>query len=143
MVDLYKVLIKLFKTHSKTAHIEFSKIGLTKGQPKVLNFLVMNNGCIQKDIAESCNIEPATVTSLLSNMEKMDLIYRSQNCENRRILNVFITDKGVEAQKQVSKVFNDLDELCFKDFTEAEKIEAIKLLNKIQKNLDGKENKNA
>jgi DNA-binding MarR family transcriptional regulator len=140
MEKLHKVIIKLFKTHRKTALAEFCKIGLTQGQPKVLDFLVLNNGCIQKDIAENCRIEPATVTSLLANMEKNALVYRTQNSENRRILNVFLTDKGITMQKQVTKIFNALDELCFKDFSEQEKTDAINLLIRIQNNLDGKEN---
>ena len=142
-MELHKVLRKFFKTHRSLLDKEFYKIGLTKGQPKVLDFLVMNNGCIQRDIAESCNIEPATVTSLLSNMEKNGLIYRSQNNENRRILNVFLTEKGIEAQKQVSKIFGAMDELCFKGFSEKEKGDALKIIERIQNNLDGKENDHA
>jgi DNA-binding MarR family transcriptional regulator len=140
MQKLHKVIIRLSKAHRKAAHIEFSKIGLTQGQPKVLDFLVLNNGCIQKDIAENCKIEPATVTSLLANMEKSELVYRTQNSDNRRILNVFLTDKGFAAQKQVTKIFCALDELCFKDFSDKEKNEAINLFTRIQNNLDGKEN---
>lgn len=143
MQELHKVLIKLFKTHLKTTNAEFRKVGLTRGQPKVLDFVVINNGCIQKDIAENCSIQAATVTSLLANMEKIGLIYRKKNDENRRILNVFITEKGIEAQKQVKKIFDDSGKICFKHFSEQEKIEAVKLLTKIQKNLDGKEKDNA
>lgn len=136
MKELHKVLLKLINSHRRTAHREFNRVGLSKGQPKILDFLVLNNGCIQKDIADNCHIEPATVTSLLANMEKKELIYRRQNSENRRILNVFITEKGIEAQKQVIKIFSGLDELCFKGFSEDEKIATVELLTKIQKNLD-------
>lgn len=143
MKELHKVLIKLINSHRRTAHREFNEVGLSKGQPKILDFLVLNNGCIQKDIADNCHIEPATVTSLLANMEKKELVYRSQNSENRRILNVFLTDKGIEAQKKVIKIFNGLDELCFKGFSEDEKTQTIELLNRIQNNLDEGEKGNA
>lgn len=143
MKELHKAIIKLSKTHRKLAFREFAKIDLTEGQPKILSFLAKNNGCIQKDIADNCRIKPATVTSVLSNMEKAGLIYRSQNNENRRILNVFLTDKGVKAQKQVGIIFNKLDDLCFKGFSEEEKLQAIELLDRIQSNLDGKEDDNA
>lgn len=138
MQELHKVLINLFRTHRKIVHIEFNKVGLTQGQPKVLDFVASNSGCIQKDIAENCRIEPATVSSLLSLMEKKELLYRSQNSENRRILNVFLTDKGIEAQKQVTEVFNNIDDICFKDFSPEEKMEALRLFTKIQNNLNEK-----
>ena len=142
MNDLQKVLFKLFKTHRRTVKYELRKIGLSEGEPKILNFLVKNNGCIQREIAEECKIKPATVTNILATMEQENLIYRSQNSENRRILNVFITDSGIVAQKKLSKIFNYLDELCFHDFSEEEKIATIKLLNNIQNNLERQEKDN-
>lgn len=136
MEEFHKVLFKLKGTHHNIAWKHFVKFGLTKGQPKILDYLVLNNGCIQKDIADYCCINPATVTSVLSNMEKSGLICRKQNADNRRILNVFLTEKGFEQQRKVQEVFGQLNELCFNGFTEEEKEETIRLLNKIQNNLD-------
>jgi DNA-binding MarR family transcriptional regulator len=139
MDTLQKVLINLLKTHRNRIKSEFSKIGLSEGQPKILNYLMKNNGCIQREIAENCKIKSATVTSVLSIMEKKELIYRNQNDENRQILNVFITDSGILAQKEVIKIFNYLDELCFHNFSKEEKATTIRLLNGIQNNLDSDE----
>ena len=36
--------------------------GLTLGQPKILDYLKDHNGCVQKDIAAGCHIEPASIT---------------------------------------------------------------------------------
>lgn len=132
---LHMTLIRLNKTHRRRTHEEFSKIGLTIGQPKILDFLSENSGCIQKELSESCNIEPATVTSILANMEKAELIYRAQNSKDRRILNVFITEKGKDAQREVEKIFNLIDEECFKGFSEAERIQAINILNRLYVNI--------
>lgn len=140
MEQLHKIIIKLSKAHRKAAHVEFCKVGLSEGQPKILNFLIENDGCIQRDIAENCRIKPATVTSILAIMEKKELIYRNQNPNNRRILNVFLTEKGIEAQRQVGKIFSELDEICFRGFSEEEKIEAINLLLRIKDNIVGKDN---
>lgn len=138
MDDLHKVLIRLFKIYRRRAKCELSKIGLSQGQPQILNFLIKNNGCIQREIAENCKIEASSVTSILLTMEKKELIYRSSNSENRRILNVFITDIGISSQKKISKIFNHLDELCFDNFSEEEKIISIKLLNSMENNLEMK-----
>ena len=43
-------------------------------------------------------------------MEKEELIYRERNTKDKRILNVFLTEKGIEAQKKVEKVFLELYE---------------------------------
>jgi len=79
--------------------VEFSKVGITEGQPKILDLLSVDDGCIQREITNNCNIEPATVTSLLCIMEKTELIYRKQDPKDKRVLKVFLTEKGKMAQK--------------------------------------------
>lgn len=132
---LHMTLIRLSKTHRRRAHAEFSKVGITGGQPKILDFLSVNDGCIQREIANNCDIEPATVTSILGIMEKSELIYRNQDPKDKRVLNVFLTDKGKTAQKEVERVFNLIDKECFKGFSEEEKSETINLLNRLYKNM--------
>ena len=68
-------------------------------------------------------------------MEKEELIYRERNPKDKRILNVFLTEKGIEAQKKVEKVFLELDEICFDGFSEEERIDAINTLNRLYENL--------
>ena len=68
-------------------------------------------------------------------MEKEELTYRERNPKDKRILNVFLTEKGIEAQKKVEKVFLELDEICFDGFSEKERIDAINTLNRLYENL--------
>lgn len=132
---LHMTLIRLSKTHRRKAHAEFSKLGITQGQPKILDFLSVNDGCIQREIANNCNIEPATVTSILSIMEKAELIYRNQDPKDKRVLKVFLTEKGKIAQKEVEKIFNLIDMECFEGFSEEEKDQTIKILNRLYENM--------
>ena len=132
---LHGSLIRLNKIHRKMAKREFQKVDLTEGKPRLLDFIISNPGCSQREIASCCKIEPATATSILSSMEKEKLIYRERNTKDKRILNVFLTEKGIEAQKKVEKVFLELDEICFDGFSEKERIEAINTLNRLYENL--------
>lgn len=139
---LHMALINLITSHRRKIRTEFNKVGLTQGQPKILDFLFENDGCIQREIAQNCKIEPATVTSLLTNMEKREFIYRIKNSENRRILNVFLTDKGKKAQIEVARTFYSIDNQCFKGFSEKEKIQTVEFLNRLCENLVRDENNN-
>lgn len=132
---LHGSLIRLSKIHKKIAQKKFQQVDLTEGKPRLLNFIVNNPGCSQREIASCCKIEPATATSILSSMEKEELIYRERNPKDKRILNVFLTQKGIEVQKNVEKVFSKLDEICFEGFSEEEKVEAINILNRLYENL--------
>lgn len=78
---------------------------LTAGQPKVLDFLGKHNGCIQKSIATGCQIEPATLTGILSRMEEKKLIIRQTKDGNKRSLYVYLTDEGKRLQEIVNDTF--------------------------------------
>ena len=132
---LHGSLMRLNKMHRKMAKTEFQKVNLTEGKPKILDFIINNPGCSQREIATCCKIEPATATSILSAMEKEELIYRERNPKDKRILNVFLTKKGIDAQGKVEKVFLELDEICFDGFSDEERNNAINVLNKLYENL--------
>ncbi len=133
---LHTILRKVMKSHRRYAHNKFLNVGLSEGKPKILDFLFYNPGCSQRELAKRCKIEPATVTSILVGMEKEELIYRERNPKDKRILNVYLTNKGREAQKIVDKIFIDLDNKCFEGFSSEEIDQTMYLLNKIYKNIE-------
>ena len=80
---------------------ELSQSGLTAGQPKVLDYLGLHDGSMQKHIAAGCQIDPATLTGLLGRMEEKGLIERRSQNGDRRSLYVYLTEAGWEKQKLV------------------------------------------
>ena len=84
--------------------------GLTAGQPKVLNYLGLHNGSVQKNIALGCQIDPATLTGLLGRMEEKGLIERRSQDGDRRSLCVYLTEEGWEKQKLVRSTMELLEE---------------------------------
>ena len=89
---------------------ELSKAGLTAGQPKVLDYLGLHDGSIQKHIAAGCQIDPATLTGVLGRMEEKGLIERRSLNGDRRSLYVYLTAEGWEKQKLVRSVLERLGE---------------------------------
>lgn len=88
---------------------ELSKAGLTAGQPKVLDYLGLHDGSIQKHIAAGCQIDPATLTGLLGRMEEKGLIERRSQDGDRRSLYVYLTAEGWEKQKLVRSVLTRME----------------------------------
>ena len=140
---LHRAIINVTKLHRKMANSHFEELGITSGQPKLLDFLAEHDGCIQRELANHCHIEPATVTSILSSMEKAGLIERRQNPNDKRILNVFLTNKGRETQKSVFRVFQDLDRQCLTGFSEEEEKALMSYLSRVYENLYRKDEEHA
>ena len=94
----------------KRLYEELADTKLTTGQPKPLEFLAGREGCQQKEIAQACLIEPATVTSLLLHMEQAGLVVRREENGNRRSLFVYLTDEGramaARSKEGVQRVIN-------------------------------------
>ena len=88
---------------------EAAAIGLSPGQPKILECLMDCGEMNQKAIAACCEIEQATVGSILLRMEQSGLVRRTQRAGNRRSLYVSLTPKGEELGTQMAEIFRQAD----------------------------------
>lgn len=111
------------------------KYNLTVGQPKILDFLLEHDGIEQKEIAQGCHIEPATLTSLLNRMEKNDLIERRTLNGNRRSFYIFLTENGRKKACIVKQIFEDIEKKIFHGFSDEERFLLMKLLLKVYENM--------
>ena len=115
------------------------QIGLTSGQPKVLEYLSFHNGSMQKDIAHGCQIDPATLTGILERMEEKGFVERRIMNGNRRSSYVFLTEKGRENSEKVEDVFLEIETEVFKGIDENEKTQFMNVFSKICANMMDKE----
>ena len=108
---------------------------LTLGQPKVIDYLRDNDGSVQKDIANACCIEPASLTVVLNLMERQGLIEKRMCNNNRKNLHIYLTDKGRELSDRIEEEFLEVEKIMTEDFTKKEKEMFLASLEKVRKNL--------
>ncbi len=128
-----------------TDHLLFQKAllagiretGLTLGQPKVLDYLLTHDGAIQREIAEACHIEPATITSLLAGMEKKGLIVRQNQQGNRRSLFVYLTENGKKMAMEVDRAFQCIEKQALTGFDQEEAAALADFLARVNENMKG------
>ena len=123
---------------NKRLYAALQGTGLSSGQPKVLEDLSRNDGSVQKEIAAGCQIEPATVTSLLPRMEAAGLIERRSENGNRRSLYVYLTDKGRDRAAQIEDAFKALEREAFEGIPETEREAFMTAFCRIYENLSRK-----
>ncbi|MFA9465266.1 MAG: MarR family winged helix-turn-helix transcriptional regulator [Velocimicrobium sp.] len=110
-------------------------LGLTPGQPKVLDFLCLHDGSMQKDIAFGCQIESATLTGILKSMEKKGMVERRIKNDNYRSSYVYLTEIGREKGEKVTEIFLEIEEKVFKGIEEDEKEQFMDVFYKICSNM--------
>ena len=137
--SLHYLLMADHLIFNKNPLLRIKNSELTPGQPKVLDYLIYHDGAVQKDIAESCHIEPATITSVLAGMEKSGLIMRKNPNGNRRSLYVYLTEKGELLAEQTEKYFEEIERKALNGFDENEIDTLISLLIRINNNMHGNE----
>lgn len=134
-MSYHKLMMENNTMYTKKVFDNVADRKLSKGQPKILEYLYENDGAVQKDIAKFCFIEQATVTSILTRMEKNELIIRKVDPDNRRFQFVYLTEKGKVEAKFVIESFAKLENNALKDFTDEEKMQFVNFLNRVNKNL--------
>ena len=94
MPSLHHLWMKTCLRMKRLVSAQAAPLGLSPGQPKIPEFLAQHGEHEQKGIADYCEIEPATVGSILLRMETAGLVTRRNRPDNRRSLYVSLTPKG-------------------------------------------------
>lgn len=108
-----------------------AELGLSPGQPKILEYLRFHGTQNQRSIAGYCRIEPATVGSILSRMEEAGLVERCQKAGDRRALYVSLTPAGEAAAEAMAAVFDRADAQAASLLTAEEAAQLTALLEKV------------
>ncbi|MCT8975207.1 MarR family transcriptional regulator [Clostridium sp. CX1] len=134
--SLYMIFLEIIKLHYHRTHLLLDKVGVYPGQPPMLYALHRKNGQSQRELAEKLKIKPATITVMLSRMEKAGLVERKQDPDDQRISRVYLTDQGKEVWTEVSEVVKIINNDCFNNFTSEEQILLRRLLMQVRDNLN-------
>ncbi len=118
------------------------KVGLEYGisgmQAKILGFIYINSSnkdIFQKTIEEEFDIRRSSVTSVLTLMEKNELIKRVSVSEDARLKKIILTDKGIEVNKLVYKEIIEIEKTISNVLGEEELDMFISNLDKLIKNI--------
>lgn len=139
MDSFHHWLMKLHLTFGKNVFASAQKMGLTSGQPKILEFLDEVGSAEQKTIAQFCEIEPATVGGILHRMEESGLVTRTREKNNRRSIVVKLTDKGKQIAEEIQHQFDKWEEIALEGFDEEQRKMFRDWLKKCYNNLQNNE----
>lgn len=135
MDALVSIFTDTSRLHHRYHHTIFESFNLHRGQSPLLNKLAESGGINQKELANRMNISPATLTRMVQNMEKNDLVIRHTDSNDQRKTIIRLTDKGIRVRSQIQKKMAVIDNKIFKKFTQDEKDILKDMLLRIQAQL--------
>ena len=83
-----------------------NNIALTKEQWTILGVLWQDDGCSQQTLADKTYRDKPSITRLIDNLEKEDLVERRPHAKDRRLNLIFLTSKGSQIKKRVIEIAN-------------------------------------
>lgn len=137
MNSLHHLWMKTYLQLNRMVLDRAAALGLSPGQPKILEFLSAQGEHEQKAIADYCEIEPATVGSILTRMEAAGLVTRRNRPGNRRSLYVSLTPRGQELAGALNGVFAEAEAQITAGLTAEERQTLTGLLEKCLQNGKG------
>ena len=115
--------------------LEKDKRGAT--QDLALYHISQHMGLSQKDLVDKLGIKPASVSSIVNQMESDELLIRVQDEKDARKFKLLLTDKGQSLVPDVISSWKKIQDEVTKGFTEEEKAVLIRLLKQLDQNLEG------
>ena len=106
-------------------------------QGRILYILWQGDGLTISQISAQTSLANTTLTSMLDRMEQSRLIVRSPSPTDRRALLIHLTDKAKSLQQDYDRISQQMNELYYLGFTEAEILQFEGYLTRVLNNLQG------
>jgi len=104
---------------------------MMNGKGRLLSVLRQKDGLTQRELCEELDIRPSSVGELVRKLEASGLVMRQNNADDRRVMNVYLSESGREFVDKTSVVQTEMRANLFKDISEEEKEVFAQVLQKM------------
>jgi MarR family transcriptional regulator, transcriptional regulator for hemolysin len=115
-------------------------LGLTRSQWWVLNHLFRNDGATQSELAETLEVEKATLGRLLDRLEQKGWVRREGDANDRRAKRVFLTEEVEPALKAMRAAASEVRRDALTGLSGDEQERFVDMLLAIKANLSRPDN---
>lgn len=102
------------------------------GQKRILMMLAEQGELTQRELTERLGVRPGSASEILAKLENAGLIARTQNEEDRRTVNVSLTEAGSALAAESAEKRSGLSEEMFSCLSDGEKETLLSLLEKLR-----------
>ena len=123
---------RIFEKMTRDSGVE----AFSGAQGRILYVLWENGVMSISEICKTTSLANSTMTAMLDQMEKNELITRRRSTANRRLILVSLTEKARQYQKKYDEICERMTRLTYEGFTEEEIQLYENMLYRIKKNLE-------
>lgn len=108
---------------------------ITREQFNILLLLSLSGGLYQTQIANILGKDRPNITRMIDVIETKGFIRREKDANNRRILKVYLTEKGLEKVQNIKPLKERMDRVQYKGMSTEEIDTLVTLLRRVRKNI--------
>lgn len=123
------------RLHYSCFHSYIASEGLLPGQPRMLLYISHNQGATQKDLSDLLKVKPASTTIMIQNLEREGLVEKRADDNDMRKSRIYLSEKGAEAIEKVERMMENIERICFGNFSYEEQQQFKAFLDKMEQNL--------
>ena len=110
--------------------------GVSIGMWYFLRVLWQEDGISQRELSQRVGMMEPTTASALNNMERKGFVRRLRNRTDRRVVNVFLTERGCALRRELLPLAADVNDIAVRGLSVDELGRLRALLGKLQSGLD-------
>jgi len=130
---------KYISSISKYIHRYINKradnYNLNTHQLHILQILYNNEGISQNGLVERVRTNKISISKSLDGLLEEGYIEKRKNEKDKRIKNIYLTEKGHRIRTQIKNILKDVTEVLTNNFSKEEDIVIRKLLKKMSDNI--------
>ena len=113
----------------------FSRHGVHEGQQYVLQCLWEEDGLTPGDLARRLGLATPTVTRTATRMEAAGLLRRGPHERDRRLVRLFLTDRGRALREVIDREREELSRRALASLDQDERAALVRGLDRVRRNL--------
>jgi|TARA_B100000959_G_scaffold126590_1_gene132938 DNA-binding MarR family transcriptional regulator len=123
------LVVRTARTMKKALDAKLSEYGLTTSQLTVLNALAKEDGLSLSVVGKRVYLDKPAITGLADRLEKDNFVERRRTSTDRRVIQLFLTDKGSNLLQELDEIATKVDQQLVSVLAPEELTEFRNLLN--------------
>ena len=103
-LKVWRSFVETWKTWKRAVDSNLESMGIGSTTYTMLRHLKENGPMPMAELASLLMVTPGWITGLVDTLEEKDLVQRIRSTEDRRIIEIRITDAGISVYKKASEV---------------------------------------
>lgn len=113
------------------ANQALAELGLKARSYTALSLLANSDGISQREIAHALQMDPSQIVALVDSLEKLGLVERRPDPNDRRLRSVVATPKGKQVREQAARRVGDAEDSVLANLSTDERDQLHDLLNRV------------